>query len=92
MISWLPIREESLATFGGPFGLRDEGLLHSALARPQNIYAYNADSTFADLAAAYGFKLTAAQLEAIQIMLGVAAGEVDEHGLAGSVCRNTVPT
>ena len=31
----LLLHEESLAEFGGARGLRDEGLLHSALARPQ---------------------------------------------------------
>jgi len=51
----LLLHEESLAEFGGARGLRDEGLLDSALARPQNAHAYNSGSTLADLAAAYGF-------------------------------------
>jgi death-on-curing protein len=51
----LLLHEESLATFGGAAGLRDEGLLDSALARPQNTHAYDPDSTLADLAASYGF-------------------------------------
>ena len=51
----LLLHEESLAEFGGGRGLRDEGLLESALARPQNIHAYNSASTLAELAAAYGF-------------------------------------
>lgn len=51
----LLLHEESLAEFGGGRGLRDEGLLDSALARPQNAQAYNPDSTLADLAASYGF-------------------------------------
>ena len=41
----LLLHEESLATFGGARGLRDEGLLDSALARPHNILAYNPDSS-----------------------------------------------
>ena len=53
----LLLHEESLAEFGGARGLRDEGLLDSALARPQNTHHYNAESTLADLAAAYGFGL-----------------------------------
>lgn len=53
----LLLHEESLATFGGASGLRDEGLLDSALARPLNTHAYNADSTMADLAADYAFGL-----------------------------------
>lgn len=51
----LLLHEESLAEFGGARGLRDEGLLESALARPQNAYAYNSGSTLAELAASYGF-------------------------------------
>lgn len=47
--------EESLATFGGARGLRDDGLLESALARPQNAYAYNLERTIAELAASYAF-------------------------------------
>jgi death-on-curing protein len=37
-------------------GLRDEGLLESALARPQQLFAYGKPSLF-DLAAAYAFGL-----------------------------------
>lgn len=50
----LLLHEESLAVFGGARGIRDEGLLDSALARPQSTYAYNIESTLADLAASYG--------------------------------------
>ena len=49
------LHEESLAEFGGARGLREEGLPDSALARPQNAYAYKSGSTLADLAASYGF-------------------------------------
>lgn len=49
----LLLHDESLAEHGGRMGLRDEGLLESALARPQNLRAYGAPD-FADLAAAYG--------------------------------------
>ena len=48
---------ESLATHGGLEGMRDEGLLESALMRPQNTVAYaDADSApdAAALAASYG--------------------------------------
>jgi death-on-curing protein len=51
----LLLHELSLAEFGGAPGLRDEGLLDSALARPQNLWAYNSPSTIAALAAAYGY-------------------------------------
>ncbi len=46
-----------MAGFGGATGLRDEGLLDSALARPLNTYAYNPECTLADLAAANTFGL-----------------------------------
>ena len=42
---------EQLALFGGPDGIRDHGLLESALARPQNKFAYG-ESDLAALAAA----------------------------------------
>jgi death-on-curing protein len=51
----LLLHEESLAEFGGARGLRDEGLLASALARARNAHAYNSDSSLAQLAASYGF-------------------------------------
>jgi death-on-curing protein len=51
----LLLHEESLAEFGGARGLRDEGLLDSALARPRNLHAYNDACTLAELAASYGF-------------------------------------
>jgi death-on-curing protein len=49
----LLLHQESLTEFGGAPGLRDEGLLDSALARPQNIRAYLTQSTIPELAAAY---------------------------------------
>ena len=33
--------EESLAEHGGPSGIRDLGMLESALARPKNLFAYS---------------------------------------------------
>ena len=42
---------ESLATHGGGEGLRDEGLLDSALARPLNLLAYAAADAPPDVAA-----------------------------------------
>jgi len=46
------LHDESLAEHGGAAGLRDEGLLDSALAKPLNLVAYGKPD-FADLAAAY---------------------------------------
>jgi death on curing protein len=52
----LAYHDMQLAEHGGSTGVRDEGLLESALARPQNIAAYaNEASTFHRLAAAYAF-------------------------------------
>ena len=50
------LHEESLAEHGGLPGLRDEGLLESALARPHQLLAYG-EPDVAALAAAYGFGL-----------------------------------
>ncbi|WP_119354656.1 type II toxin-antitoxin system death-on-curing family toxin [Azohydromonas sediminis] len=52
----LLLHDESLAEHGGAPGLRDEGLLDSALARPHNLVAYG-DPDLAALAAAYGVGL-----------------------------------
>jgi death on curing protein len=50
------LHAESLAEHGGGEGLRDEGLLESALARAENLAAYGSPD-IADLAASYGFGL-----------------------------------
>jgi death-on-curing protein len=52
----LDVHAEQLALFGGADGIRDSGLLESALARPINKFAYG-ESDLAALAAAYGFGL-----------------------------------
>lgn len=52
----LLLHGESLAEHGGGEGVRDEGLLDSALARPLNLLAYEKPD-FAQLAASYGFGL-----------------------------------
>ncbi len=44
---------ESIARFGGDDGIRDEGLLESALARPQNRGAYEENPSIFELAADY---------------------------------------
>jgi death-on-curing protein len=46
---------ELVRSFGGTHGIRDEGLIESALARPRNLFAYNRTADLADLTAAYGF-------------------------------------
>lgn len=107
----LQLHEESLATFGGARGVRDEGLLDSALARPLNQWLYDKSVDLAELAAAYGYgiaknhafvdgnkraaflsiglflsingrRLRADQVDAINTMLDLAAGALDEPRLA----------
>jgi death-on-curing protein len=116
----LLLHEESLAIFGGASGIRDEGLLDSALARPQNRRLYEPDRDLATLAAAYshglaknhpffdgnkrtaflsiglflainGKRLRAGQVDAIQTILAVAAGTLDEHGLATWIRAHAAP-
>jgi len=59
--TWLdrPILEtlhaDQILEHGGSLGVRDEGLLESALARPQQKWNYEPDSDLATLAAAYAF-------------------------------------
>lgn len=48
----LALHDRLLALHGGAAGLRDEGLLSSALARPQQHYAYAEAPDLVDLAAA----------------------------------------
>ena len=48
----LAIHEMMLARHGGLAGVRDEGLLESALSKPQNLFAY-ATPTHAEMAASY---------------------------------------
>jgi death-on-curing protein len=47
----LALHDESLRTFGGSPGVRDEGLLESALARPRNAFVDGAASQIPALAA-----------------------------------------
>lgn len=106
----LDFHAEQLALFGGPDGVRDLGLLESALARPINRFAYG-ETDLAALAAAYGFgiaknhpfidgnkrtalasmivflglnrlELDAPQEAATAVILGLAAGEIEEKVLA----------
>ena len=53
----LLLHEESLATFGGASGLRDEGLLESALHRPRDLRDLGGVTDLSALAAAYAYGL-----------------------------------
>src|SRR6266849_4887701 len=114
----LYLHSASLATFGGSSGVRDEGLLDSTLARPQNRFLCAPESDLCELAASYGFGITknhpfidgnkraafhsvglflaingceliAAQVDAIQTMLSLEAGEISEEEFAVWVRKNT---
>ena len=52
----LAFHDRLLAEHGGAAGLRDEGLLESALGKPQNLFTYGNPTLF-DLAASYAFGL-----------------------------------
>ncbi|MEE9295005.1 MAG: type II toxin-antitoxin system death-on-curing family toxin [Phycisphaerae bacterium] len=55
----LAIHNRQLAEHGGLEGIRDQGLLASALARPRNRYAYSDDDPdIASLAASYAHAIT----------------------------------
>jgi death-on-curing protein len=115
----LDFHDEQLALFGGAEGIRDLGLLESALARPQNKFAYG-ETDLARLAAAYGFgiarnhpfidgnkrtalasmivflglnkvDLDAPQEAATVMVLGLAAGEIDEGLLARWIADHSRP-
>jgi death-on-curing protein len=61
MIEWLPVEAviiihgEQIGEHGGAPGVRDEGLLRSALARSQNLHAYEPNTGLARLAASYAY-------------------------------------
>lgn len=54
------IHADSLALFGGIAGVRDEGLIESALGSAQNAWFYGRGDLF-EVAAAYAFHLSQAQ-------------------------------
>ena len=53
----ISVHQMLLAEHGGSSGIRDEALLHSALARPKQRIAYEPESPIFELAASYSFGL-----------------------------------
>lgn len=51
------VHTDLMREHGGALGIRDEALLESALARPQQKWSYDQAADLADLAAAYGYGL-----------------------------------
>jgi death-on-curing protein len=103
----LAVHDEQLADHGGAAGIRDEGLLESALARPQH-HAACSTADIPELSALYalaiadnhpfidgnkrtayvalelflaknGFDFVASDVDAVVMMLGMAAGEVPDE-------------
>ena len=54
------LHADSLALFGGSAGVRDRGLVESALASARNTYLYGRGDVF-DIAASYAFHIAEAQ-------------------------------
>ena len=57
LVHILAIHSDQIQAHGRSLGLRDRGLLESAIERPRNRLHYNPDSDLSTLAAAYGFGL-----------------------------------
>jgi death-on-curing protein len=103
----LAIHDRLLALHGGAAGLRDQGLLESALARPGQHRAYAGTSDIIALAALYtagivrhhpfidgnkrtgfvigvlflelhGYEFKASEENATQVVMGLAAGTIDQ--------------
>ena len=51
----LAYHTQQIQLYGGDAGMRDPGLLDSALAQPQNTYLYDQTADLYDIAAAYAF-------------------------------------
>ncbi len=115
----LAIHDELLAQHGGATGVRDEGLLESALARPLNRGGYG-DPDIPELAALYaiaiarnhpfvdgnkraafgalvlflalkGMELEASEVDAVVIMLRMAAGDVSDEEFTNWVRAHAEP-
>jgi death-on-curing protein len=100
----LVLHDRSIALHGGAPGVRDDGLLESALSRPLNRFHYDGEVDLPTLAATYlialasnhpfvdgnkraaflaagvflhlnGLRLFSSQVEAVKVVLAVAAGE-----------------
>jgi death-on-curing protein len=113
----LALHDRLLALHGGGTGLRDSGLLKSALARPQQHFAYAESADIVHLAAVYtagivrnhpfvdgnkrtgfvvgilflelnGYRFAAAEEDAAQAILELAAGNLDESGYSAFLRAN----
>jgi death-on-curing protein len=55
LVHILAVHSDQIQVHGGSLGLRDRGLLESALERPRNRFHYEPTSDLPSLAASYGF-------------------------------------
>jgi death on curing protein len=107
----LALHNRLLALDGGAEGVRDNGLLESALARPMHLFAYGDNPSIVQMAAAHmagvvrnhpfvdgnkrtgfvvgvlflelnGYRFGATEEEATQVVLNLAAGQIDDTALA----------
>ncbi len=115
----LAIHSDQIREHGGSLGLRDRGLLESALARPENLIHDRPESDECALAASLGFgiaqnhpfiddkrvafqamfvflglnglRIESDEPEVVGTMLSLAAGDLDEAGLAAWLQDHTEP-
>jgi death-on-curing protein len=92
----LAVHDRLLAEFGGARGLRDEGLLEMALARPYPRMAYGKPSVF-DLAATYASGLVQNQPfvdgnKRIGFAIAVVFLELNSYHFAASEVESTLKT
>lgn len=114
----MAIHDEQIAEHGGSPGIRDAGLLSSALVRPKHQAHYGELSVF-ELAAAYacgiirnhpfvdgnkrtgflaayvflnsnGWQLRASEVDAVNAVLALASGEMDESGFSNWLKHKSV--
>ena len=79
----------NLSRYGGASGLRDLGLLESALNRPRWSHEFDREADLHQLAAAYnGRHVVASQADAVRTMLALASGELSEDQMAGWLREN----
>jgi death on curing protein len=115
----LAFHSNQIREHGGGLGLRDRGLLESALDRPRNKWHYASETPLVELAAAYGFGIArnhpyvdgnkrvafqsmyaflrlngliieAEEAEVVSVVLALAAGDLDELGLADWLKNHTI--
>jgi len=113
----ISLHTDTIIEHRGSAGIRDEGLLESALARPQNLAAYGTPTAF-DLATSYafgiarnhpfidgnkrsallaaylflrrnGWKLAAAEADAVAVFRDLASGSLSETELSAWLKQNS---